>query len=140
MFYIGFVSGARVDANGRRYAIGDATLGEHSQRFEANLDHWSTADYERQWREAVLRLAGGPESSALVTSYEGGGDGRHIVLPMWREGSAVYVQPPLVLDGDAEDTGAIYDKIGERGTMSAAAAIAEWQLPLGQLLAFAIDE
>jgi hypothetical protein len=140
MFYIGFVSGARVDASGRRYAIGDATLGEHSQRFEANLDHWSTADYERQWREAVLRLATGPESSALVTSYEGGGDGRHIVLPMWREGSAVYVQPPLVLDADVEDSSGIYDKIGERGTMSAAAAIAEWQLPLGQLLAFAIDE
>jgi hypothetical protein len=59
---------------------------------------------------------------------------------MWREGSAVYVQPPLVLDADVEDSSGIYDKIGERGTMSAAAAIAEWQLPLGQLLAFAIDE
>ena len=140
MFYIGFVSGARLDANGRRYAIGDATLGDHSQRFEANLDHWSTADYERQWREAVLRLAAGPESSALVTSYDGEGAGRHIVLPMWREGSAVYVQAPLILDADIDDVSAIYDKIGERGTMSAAAAIAEWQLPLGQLLAFAVDE
>src|SRR3569623_511024 len=140
MFYIGFVSGARVDANGRRYAIGDATLGEHSLRFEANLGQWSTADYERQWREAVLRLAAGPESSALVTSYDGEGSGRHIVLPMWREGSAVYVQAPLILDADIDDVSAIYDKIGERGTMSAAAAIAEWQLPLGQLLAFAVDE
>ena len=140
MFYIGFVSGARTDANGRRYAVGDATLGEHSQRFEADLEHWSTADYERQWREAVLRLAAGPEASALVTSYKGGGDGRHVVLPMWREGSAVFVQPALILDAEADEPNAFYDKIGERGTMSAAAAIAEWQLPLGQLLAFAIDE
>ena len=68
MFYIGFKSPPRVDAEGWRHAIGGIELGGASDSFPADLGTWSPQDYEAQWREAIARLAGGERSSALITS------------------------------------------------------------------------
>jgi len=45
MFYIGFVSGARVSEEGWPHAEGELTLGDYSERFERRRrDHGHVAD------------------------------------------------------------------------------------------------
>ncbi|MDB4877867.1 MAG: hypothetical protein JWM41_4313 [Gemmatimonadetes bacterium] len=129
MFYIGFTSSAKPDAGGRKRATGEITLGDDSQRFETDATHWSTGDYESRWRDAVLRLAGEPGASALVTSYHGPDQGAHEIWPMRREGSTVVIRGPVVVD----DLDAPTESDGSQ-------SVSEWRFPLGQLLAFAVDE
>jgi len=96
MFYIGFKSGPRMDADGWRHAIGGIELGAESDSFAADLGTWSPQDYEAQWREAIARLAAGQPSSALVTSYCGPRAGYHSMWPMWRIKDQVVFHEQLV--------------------------------------------
>lgn len=127
MFYIGFTSGARHDAAGRLRAAGEITLGDDSRAFEADLDHWSAADYESSWRESVLRLAGPGGESALVTAYHGAAGEAHEVWPMRREGATAFIRGPVTIDQ-------VDGELPPRG------AETEWSFPLGQLLAFAVED
>jgi hypothetical protein len=127
MFYIGFTSGARRDAAGHLRAAGEITLGDDSRPFEADLDHWSAADYETSWREAVLRLAGPGAESALVTAYHGAAGASHEVWPMRREGATAFIRGPATVEQ-------VDGELSPRGSEP------EWRFPLGQLLAFAVEE
>jgi hypothetical protein len=129
MFYIGFTSSVKPDAGGRKRATGEITLGDDSRRFEADVDHWSTSDYEAHWRDAVLRLAGEPAASALVTSYRGPDESGHEIWPMRREGSTVVIRGPVVVDDLDEPS----EEIGSPPAP-------EWRFPLGQLLGFAVED
>ena len=40
MFFIGFVTGARVNEEGLRYAEGELTLGRDRERFRSDLGTW----------------------------------------------------------------------------------------------------
>jgi hypothetical protein len=144
MFYIGFVSGKRIDSEGWHHAIGEITMGGDSAGFAADLHVWTMADYETQWREAVARFAAGNESSALITSYRGPGVGYHVMWPMWREGTTVLLQERLVIDEAITETNvseALYARVGDRRTLSDDGdAISEWRVPFSHVLAFLVDE
>ena len=115
-------------------------LGDESDAFAADLRFWSVADYQAQWREGIARLAAGQPSTALVTSYRGGGAAFHSMWPMWRIGQTVYVQERLVLDDTVAATDVsqqFYDRVGERHTESDDGdAISEWSIPFADVLAF----
>jgi hypothetical protein len=144
MFYIGFVTASRVDAQGVSYAEGELTAGEHSERFRSDLSVWRKADYEKQWKQGVARLLSGAQSSALVTSFSGAGaDGSVELLPLSRHGGTVLVGERAVLaEGLPEpfEVSAVYDVVAERETAAETAATAEAEVPLGQLATFTMDE
>jgi hypothetical protein len=143
VFYIGFVSGPRVDAEGWPHAEGELTLGEYAERFESDLRFWSVAEYEGQWRDAVLRLVGGAPSSALVTSYRGPGAGVHFVWSLWRDGDTVHVQETPVPTESLSapfDPARAWDYVGPRHTVTEdGATIPEWAVALAQLATFVLD-
>jgi hypothetical protein len=144
MFYIGFVSGVRVNDAGWRHAVGELTLGAFSERFEADLGFWEPAEYEAQWRKAALRLLGGAPTAALVASYRGPEAAHHSMWPMWRDGTVVHVQGRLVLTGSRAgtfDPAAPEAHLGGRTTESGdGSPVSEWTVPLGQLANFALEE
>lgn len=139
MFYIGFRTGPRVDAEGWRHALGGIELGSESDGFTADLSTWSPRDYEAQWREGIARLAAGEESSALITSYAGPEAPVHSIWPMWRVGTQVVFQEHLV-PGDAIEgpnvVDAFYRAVGERRSRSEGSPISEWTVPFSDVLAF----
>ena len=141
MFYIGFISAPRVNDEGWAHAVGLITLGAHEESFEADLREWTTADYEAQWREGIARLAGGVPSSALITSY-GGREGITRMWPIWREGATAYLQEHLVVPGETGpplNPEHLYEQVGAHRTVSEDGPVSEWEVPLGQLLAFVVD-
>ena len=144
MFYIGFTSAARTDDAGWSHAAGALTLGRATEGFDSDLGTWSMADYERQWREGIARLAAGERSSALVTSYAGPGDVIHSMRPMWRVGNTVYLQDRVVTNRDIGPTNVaeqFYEIVGERSTHSDdGTPVSEWAVAFGEVLAFLASE
>ena len=143
MFYIGFVSAVRVNAEGWRHAVGEITLGAFSERFEADLRFWEPASYEAQWRRAALRVLGGAPATALVASYRGPDASYHFTWPMWRDRAVVHVQSRLLFTEQltgAFDPEAPEAHVGERLVVSDdGSPISEWNVPLGQLANFALE-
>lgn len=143
MFYIGFVTGARTDAEGWPHANGEVLLGDHGERFQSDLRFWDMPRYEAQWRAGIARLLAGSETSALVTSYRGPDAASHLVWPMWREGQTVHVQEqPLRTDGLTRpfDPDAAHEQVQPRRTVGESGEpIPEWQLPLRDLAAFVLE-
>jgi hypothetical protein len=140
VFYIGFKTGPRTDAEGWSHALGGLELGHDSDGFAADLSVWSPRDYESQWRTGVARLAAGEKSSALVTSYAGPNAGFHFMWPMWRVGDQIIFTERLVpgetIRGPdvAED---FYRAVGERRSVSEDGdPISEWMVPFSDVLAF----
>ena len=142
MFYIGFVTASRVDAQGEPYAEGELTAGRHSERFRADLRVWRKADYENQWKKGVARLLSGAESSALVTSLSQSGEETSVELvPLSRRGGKVSIgERAVVVDVLPEpiDLSIAYELVAERGT-AVSNATSQAEVPLGQLATFTID-
>ena len=92
MFSIRTVTPIVTDAEGRRQAGGLLSVGQARLPFVLDCSHWTAADYERQWKEGIRRIASGERSSALVTAYRGDEDEAHVLWAMWRDDDHVYVQ------------------------------------------------
>jgi hypothetical protein len=110
-------------------AGGELIIGDARLCFLLDLSCWTVADYERQWREGLTRLARGASSSALMTSYRGPHGGPHVMWALWRNGEHVYVQEHLVLAEELDtpfDPSAPYAHVGER------LRAAEHRLPIGE--------
>jgi hypothetical protein len=142
MFYIGFVTASRMDAQGEPYAEGELTAGRHSERFRADLRVWRKADYENQWKEGVARLLSGAKSSALVTSLCQSGEETSVELvPLSRRGGTVSIGERAVLTEalpEPLDVGIAYELVAEREAETRSAR-PQAEVPLGQLATFTID-
>jgi hypothetical protein len=114
-------------------------LGHTRLCFVAALQHWTVADYERQWREGIARLAAGEASTALMTAYRGPGDRPHVMWALWRDESHVYIQEQTVLPAELDtlfDPRAPYQQVGNRvAATEAGLPISEWRIELVHLLA-----
>ena len=113
-------------------ALGEITLDDFVETFEAPLTFWSADRYESQWREGVDRLLKGALRSCLITSMLGSGSEPFGVWwKLYREGDYVVVQNQLllaeVLGGDF-DPDEPYRFIRDRQSCSAddGAPISEW--------------
>jgi hypothetical protein len=120
MFDIRFIS----RTSGRRpitsrESMGKITLEDFDERFTSDLSYWQPQDYERQWTEAVRRLVGGEDSSALITSVvDPATPGGLIWWPMYRVGPAVYVRNAMLLFDKLDrkfDPASPYSFVPERG-------------------------
>ena len=127
---------------GQPRAAGELMVGDARLCFLLDLSHWTVADYERQWREALARLAQGAPSSALMTAYRGPGAVAHAMWALWRNGEHVYVQEHLVLGAELDspfDPSSPHAHIGERVRAGEhALPIGEWRVEIVHLYAAAL--
>lgn len=140
VFEIRVVTPAVTSAEGRRHAGGVLRVGEASLPFIVDLTSWRIADYERQWWEAIGRVARGASATALITGYAGDGDRPHAMWALWRDGDFVYVQPHIVVSEGLEtpfDPGAPEPHVGERIGPDHGLPIAEWRVEFVYLVATA---
>lgn len=139
MFNLEFLSGPERGESGT-FAWGRITLGSVQEEFQAPLQTWTAADYERQWLQAAARLTGGALSAVFVTHTVHPKAAYHIGWPAWREDDRVYVQERLFLSeqlpGPFEaDRAETY--VGTRAEVSEEGnPISQWQVRLSDVAAY----
>jgi hypothetical protein len=137
LFRIRFFSPPVVNADGWRHAGGELVLGDTRLCFLADLSEWTTSHYERQWRDAIGRLARGETSTALMTSYRGPDARSHVMWALWRDEVRVYIQEHAVLAAELDapfDPAAPYAHVGEHiAAAENGLPISEWHVPVHHL-------
>jgi hypothetical protein len=141
VFGIRIATPAVPNAWGALHALGELRLGGESIQFLVDLSTWQIADYERQWRSAIDRLAHGAPSTALLRAYRGPFADSHVIWALWRDDDFVYVQEQAIL---ASELDAPFDPmcpdshVGARLDPAATGLpLVEWRVPLLQVLAAA---
>jgi hypothetical protein len=139
MFRIRVFTPAVFEPNGSAHAGAALTAGNTRLHFRVDLRFWQIVDYERQWAAGVARLAGGAESSALMSAYTGPDGNRHTMWALWRTGGHIYIQPHCVVAADLDapfDPRSPYDHVGAHIPASAnALPLLEWRVDFEYLLA-----
>jgi hypothetical protein len=127
---------------GRLQAGSELRVGRERFTFLVDLQHWTIAEYERQWREATKRILHGAPSTALMTAYRGPGEAIHHMWGLWREAAHVYLQQHSVSSADLDtpfNPNDPYQHLGERiATSKHALPIPEWRLDLVDIYAAAL--
>ena len=117
-------------------------LGSERFAFLVDLQHWTIAEYERQWQEATKRLLHGGPSTALMSAYGGPGEAIHQMWGLWREAGHVYVQQHSVASSVLDppfDPASPYEYLGERiATSKLGLPIPEWRVDLVPIYAAAL--
>lgn len=124
--------------------FGELVIGGARLHFQLDLNHWSAADYERQWRSGLMRLVRGASSSALMVAYRGAGmEAVHLMWALWRVNDHVYVQPHAVLANEAHERGfnpfLPDEHVGDRIPVTEQSLpLLEWCVEIEQLIAAAL--
>jgi hypothetical protein len=125
------------DSHGWQHAGGELVLAETRLCFLVDLDYWSPADYADQWRSGVARLAGGAESTALMTAYRGRDPRAHLMWALWRDDTHIYIQEHSVLDAELDapfDPAMPYEHVGEHVPAAIhGLPIPEWHVPIDRV-------
>jgi hypothetical protein len=117
MFRIRVFTPPVIGESGWPHAGAELLVGDARLVFRLDLRYWRIADYERQWKAGLARLAGGAPSSALMSAFRGPLNAPHHMWALWREGGSVYVQPHAVLRAELSvrfDPAAPYSLIADR--------------------------
>jgi hypothetical protein len=142
MFRVRVMTPPVVDDEGRSLAGAELCLGGQRFQFPVDLSHWRITDYERQWRDGIVRLVRGAASTALMTAYRGVGAAMHHMWGFWRKQEHVYVQqhPVVVSEADVPfDPAAPYPHLGERIPSSEhGLPLPEWRLDMVYFYAAAL--
>lgn len=138
MFGIRVFTPPVVSDGGWPHAGAEFRVGATRLHFRIDLRHWRVADYQRQWRDGIARLASGA-SSALVSRYSGIRGATHSIWSLWRADGHVYVQPQCVLAAEVEmpfDPVAPYAHVGVRIPVSEnELPLLEWCVPIEHVYA-----
>lgn len=119
---------------------GRITLGSFQEEFQAPLQTWTAADYEKQWLEAATRLMSGALCAVFLTHMMDPNAAYHIGWSAWRADDRVYVQERLFkieeLAGPFEpDRAEKY--VGARTEVSEEGnPISQWQVSLSDIAAY----
>jgi hypothetical protein len=139
MFRVRVFTPAVLSEDGLPQAGAELLLGTARLCFLVDLRYWRVADYERQWREGIGRLAQGAPSTALMIAWRGPGDAPHLMWALWRDDGSVYVQEQSVLPADLDspfDPWAPYAHVGGRVAASELGlSIPEWRFDVVELYA-----
>jgi hypothetical protein len=122
------------------FGIASIQIGDFSESMKVDLSFWSREEYEKQWSEGLCRIAGGADSSCLVTS---------LCLPkaanfiMWwvlyRLDQVVAVQNEILFTEELNevfDPSCPYKYIRPRETLTEEGnKISEWQIGFGEIVA-----
>ena len=142
MFRIRVITPLAITDTGWPHAGGELVIGDARLLFRLDLRYWRIADYERQWRAGIARLASGAPSSALISAFRGTTDAPHHMYALWRHGSHVYVQPHVVLRAELAvpfDPRAPYALIADRTpVMENDLPMLEWRVELHHLMAASV--
>lgn len=119
-------------------AIGQITLGEFSERFESPLGFWLKEDYQHSWRDALSRLVGGAEKTALFTAMHDPAFANYLTWwPLYREFDIVFVHNQLLFLNQLAEPFQIesFDKfVTPRATINEDGnKISEWSVPLSDV-------
>jgi CdiI N-terminal domain len=139
MFRIRVFTPPLITQSGWPHAGAELLVGDARLLFRVDLRYWRIADYERQWKAGIARLAGGASSSALMSAFRGPTDAPHHMWALWREGGWVYVQPHCVLRAELSvpfDPVAPYPLVAERIPVTESdLPLLEWRVEVAQLFA-----
>lgn len=137
MFRIRLFTPVVTNEDGWRHAGGELVLGDTRLCFLVDLSHWTAADYQRQWRDGISRLARGAPSTALMSAYRGRAHHAHVMWAFWRDETHVYIQEHSVLPAELDvpfDPALPYVHVGERVPAAEnALPIPEWHVPIEQV-------
>jgi contact-dependent growth inhibition (CDI) system CdiI-like immunity protein len=120
--------------------VGLLVLGKHKERFVVHFQTWTSEQYKRQWRSALIR---GLQSlsSALITDMRVSAQSSHLVCwPFWRIGRELLFHNQLLffgqnnLRGGNLDIDHLYAVVGEHSRLSQnGAPISEWTVPVSDV-------
>jgi hypothetical protein len=137
-FSIAFLPAERSPGSAER--IGRIVLGTFEERFQASLEHWGVADYERHWRHALARLLEGSPSCLITNMVEPTSRVDNLEWwPAWPLGEeAIFHQEhvlPARLDPpfDPDDP---YVHLEDYDPGDAEAGVSEWRVPLAAIRDF----
>lgn len=109
---------------------GEIVIGDHTESFWAPLWYWSVADYERQWKEGLIRVVEGQTKSCLITSMNDPTLAKFIFWwPLYRVGNQIYIQNHILfldkrLRFSEKD---LYERVPDREVLSDEGdPISEW--------------
>jgi hypothetical protein len=143
MFRIRVFTPALLGDDGLPHAGAELRAGESCLRFRVDLTYWRIADYERQWKQGIARLAHGAAASALMARYAGPRAASHALWALWRDGGHVYVQSQCILSAELEtpfDPTAPYEHVGQRVPATEnGLPLPEWRVEAEQLFAAAFQ-
>jgi CdiI N-terminal domain len=127
------------EGSGPLHRYGIVVMDSFEERFLAPLEDWREHDYERQWVEGAARIAGGSQSSCLVTKMHEPGDKDW--LRWWAlyrlEGDVVAVQEHMHLpEWGLVDPKDPYSAIGEYDNEEDD-PVSEWRLTVEDFRQFA---
>ena len=122
-------------------AHGLITIGNFKEGFYSSLLHWSRAQYEDQWSNAVRDLLNGSVRSALITNFLRPDAASNLEWwPMFREGEIVYLQNHLLFFDQLESPFSPASPVAslrDRETLNENGyPISEWSIPVNHLTQF----
>lgn len=111
------------------------------ERFFVPISYWSAPDYEKHWREALLRILGSAQISCLITSMCDPRSANFIAWwPMYRVGEMTFFQNQLLfLDrlGTRFDEKNPYQFVSKRQTENQdGVKISEWHVGVSDVQRF----
>jgi CdiI N-terminal domain len=137
-FSIGFLPVGRSRGSAER--VGRIVLGTFEERFRASLEHWSASDYERHWREALIRLIE-DRASCLITNMVAPTSRVDNLewWPAWPLGDEACFQQEVLLPGKLDppfDPDDPYLHLEDYEPSDVEAGLSEWRVPLRAIRAF----
>ena len=142
MFRIQVLTPPVTNTHGWLEAGARLNLGPERFLFVVDLQHWSVADYERQWRDGTRRILHGATSTALMTAYSGVDAHSHHMWALWRDEDHLYAQQHSIITDELDapfDPETPYEHVGERINASRHdLPIREWRVNLIDVYAAAM--
>jgi hypothetical protein len=84
--------------------VGELTVGEFSETFQADSSFWSAEEYRQSWRRTVDRLVNDHDTACLITSLPDPATANFIeTWPLYRDHEQVRVQNRIVFGDELDE-------------------------------------
>jgi hypothetical protein len=141
-FGIRFVNDQIIHEDNERCLCGTILLGDlDEEAFHAPISYWTRLNYEQHWRDGLLRILSGAESSCLITLMYDPRLANFINWwPMYRVDDLVMVQNHLLFMDQlsvAFDEKNPFQSIKPRQTVTPEGEkVSEWSIEIGEIQSF----
>lgn len=139
-FWIGFPAEESIDV-GPQARYGRIIIGGFQEGFLASTAFWSERRYEDQWKEGLIRIIDGRETSCLLTSVAAPSEAAGVIWwILYREGERVFVQNGLLAFDEMDvmfDQDSPYEHVPPREQINEDGhRVSEWEIPLSAIRDF----
>jgi hypothetical protein len=123
-------------------AVGLITVGEFVENFVSTLYEWTNEQYQRQWRDSLVRFVNGADRAVLITWYVNRKESSN--LQRWAlyrgEAGIVHVQSHMPWYSNLDRQFAVDEAsnfLQDRITLNEdRLALSEWNIPIGEIELF----